>query len=58
MIYKRNKRKQYWEQRYASGGKSGIGSIGEIAKTKWTIIKQYFNNINDVIDVACGDLSF
>lgn len=48
----------YWEKRYAAGGNSGNGSIGELRDWKWGIIKKYVDPIHDVIDVGCGDMSF
>lgn len=52
--------KQYWEQRYFSGGTSGPGSIGKHKTWKWGIIDQFVQDLNlsDVLDVGCGDLSF
>ncbi|MFX0141044.1 MAG: hypothetical protein ACFFDN_45820, partial [Candidatus Hodarchaeota archaeon] len=49
---------QYWEQRYFSGGTSGPGSIGEEKAWKWSLIDQFVPDLNHVIDVGCGDLSF
>jgi len=48
----------YWEQRYATGGTSGAGSIGKIREWKWRIIRQYVGDPEEVLDVGCGDLSF
>lgn len=48
----------YWESRYQSGGTSGIGSIGKGKAWKWGIIDHYAPNIQSVVDVGCGDLSF
>lgn len=48
----------YWDKRYASGGTSGCGSVGELRDWKWKIIKHFVNPITEVIDVGCGDLSF
>lgn len=49
---------QYWENRYRKGGTSGAGSTGEYRKWKWGIIESYVGNVDDVLDVGCGDLSF
>jgi len=48
----------YWENRYRTGGTSGEGSIGRGREWKWKIIDNYVPNIQSVIDVGCGDLSF
>lgn len=49
--------KDYWENRYRSGGNSGAGSYGEKAKYKAlitnNIIEEY--NIKDMIEFGCGD---
>ena len=50
--------KNYWDQRYASGGSSGGGSIGPLRDWKWGILEFYLDEINHVIDYGCGDLSF
>lgn len=49
---------EYWEMRYRKGGNSGAGSVGSIREWKWRVIEQYAGEIDDVIDVGCGDLSF
>ena len=48
----------YWEERYASGGASGPGSIGSSRKWKWSVIDCFIPQVDHVIDVGCGDLSF
>jgi hypothetical protein len=48
----------YWQARYRAGGTSGEGSIGQLREWKWQVIEHYAGNIDDVIDVGCGDLSF
>lgn len=47
----------YWEERYVSGGNSGIGSYGRLAEYKAEIINQFVeeNNISSVIEWGCGD---
>ena len=50
--------KNYWDQRYASGGSSGGGSIGPLRDWKWGILELYLGEVNHVIDYGCGDLSF
>ena len=50
--------KNYWDQRYASGGSSGKGSIGPARDWKWGILERYLGEVNHVIDYGCGDLSF
>lgn len=48
----------YWESRYKLGSTSGIGSTGKVRDWKWRIIKNYLTQVDDVIDIGCGDLSF
>jgi len=48
----------YWDTRYKKGGNSGAGSIGQYRNQKWDIIESFVGDVNDVIDVGCGDLSF
>ena len=47
----------YWEQRYASGGNSGVGSYGVFAKFKGEFLQRFIedNGIGSVIDFGCGD---
>lgn len=49
---------KYWDQRYSSGGTSGIGSIGKAKVWKWSVIEKFVPVLNNVVDVGCGDLSF
>lgn len=48
----------YWEHLYSRGGNSGAGSRGEIRDMKWSFIDEVCPNLEDVIDVGCGDMSF
>jgi 2-polyprenyl-3-methyl-5-hydroxy-6-metoxy-1,4-benzoquinol methylase len=48
----------YWDERYASGGESGSGSIGPSRTWKLDVIDCFLPQIDHVIDVGCGDLSF
>jgi hypothetical protein len=48
----------YWDERYRKGRTSGEGSVGRKRAWKWDIIKKYARNIEKVVDVGCGDLSF
>ncbi|MBA3044795.1 MAG: class I SAM-dependent methyltransferase [Euryarchaeota archaeon] len=50
--------KDYWEERYKQGKGSGEGSIGSYKKWKWEIIKHHVKDLDDILDVGCGDLSF
>lgn len=43
----------YWEHRYSSGGSSGAGSRGRLAKYKARFINRYA--IGSVFDLGCGD---
>lgn len=47
----------YWDERYTSGGNSGSGSYGELAKYKASILNEFLsrNIINNVIEYGCGD---
>lgn len=49
---------EYWEQRYVSGGTSGLGSIGDAGEWKWSVIDREISFIDSVIDLGCGDLTF
>jgi len=49
---------KYWDNRYRTGGNSGSGSISRNRDWKWEIIKKYCNDLNNIIDVGCGDLLF
>jgi 2-polyprenyl-3-methyl-5-hydroxy-6-metoxy-1,4-benzoquinol methylase len=49
---------EYWENRYASEGTSGDGSIGELRAWKWKVITEFLPTLDHVIDIGCGDLSF
>lgn len=52
--------KEYWENRYKSGGNSGAGSQGIIAEYKARIINEFVekNNIQTVCELGCGDVQF
>lgn len=47
----------YWEERYKSGGNSGLGSYGEFALHKALIINNLIDkyNIKTISDFGCGD---
>ena len=49
--------KEYWNNRYESGGTSGSGSYGKLAEFKAEVINKLIkeNNINKVIEFGCGD---
>lgn len=49
--------KSYWQDRYASGGSSGAGSYGKLAKYKADFISKFLSshNIDSVIEFGCGD---
>lgn len=48
----------FWDDYYENGGVSGPGSIGAYRDWKWGVITKMAGQINDVVDVGCGDLSF
>jgi cyclopropane fatty-acyl-phospholipid synthase-like methyltransferase len=47
----------YWKQRYQSGGNSGAGSYGRLARFKVAFINGFTraNNVMDLLDFGCGD---
>lgn len=47
----------YWESRYRSGGASGAGSLGRLARFKAGVINRFIqdNAIGSLIDLGCGD---
>lgn len=49
--------RKYWHNRYLSGGNSGSGSYGVLAKFKSDVINTFIeqNGISSVIDFGCGD---
>jgi SAM-dependent methyltransferase len=49
--------RQYWEERYAAGGTSGEGSVGENARFKADFLNQFAKDhqVRDVLDLGCGD---
>jgi len=49
--------RSYWDQRYTSGGTSGEGSYGELARFKAETLESIFtdNDIKSVIEFGCGD---
>ncbi|CAG0965319.1 hypothetical protein ANRL3_01146 [Anaerolineae bacterium] len=48
---------KYWEERYASGGNSGVGSYDKFAEFKAEIINSFvtIHNVTSVIEFGCGD---
>ena len=53
-----SKEAAYWEIHYQLGGTSGAGSVNEYRDWKWEAITRYVPEVEHVIDVGCGDLSF
>ena len=49
--------KSYWEERYASGGNSGHGSVGQLAAFKAEILNGFVkeNAVQSIIEFGCGD---
>lgn len=49
--------KQYWQQRYQTGGNSGDGSFKQLAEFKAEILNQFIHDkqIKTVIEYGCGD---
>lgn len=48
--------KQYWNDRYMSGGNSGNGSYGKQLASKLLMLKGL--GINTITDIGCGDFNF
>lgn len=48
---------EYWKNRYAKGGHSGLGSYGDLAKYKANFINGFikFQKIDNLIEYGCGD---
>lgn len=48
---------EYWEQRYAEGGDSGVGSYGKFREFKASFLNDFVarNGIRTVIELGCGD---
>jgi SAM-dependent methyltransferase len=51
--------REYWDSRYRTGGTSGAGSAGRLARFKAAVVNGFIagNDIRSVIDVGCGDAS-
>lgn len=49
--------RSYWERRYASGGNSGAGSYGELARFKARVLNEVVTELGllDAIEWGCGD---
>lgn len=47
----------YWEERYAEGGNSGVGSYGFLAEFKAEILNAFVaaHGVRTVIEFGCGD---
>jgi len=47
----------YWEERYRSGGTSGAGSYGELARFKADVLNRLVDDehIASVVELGCGD---
>jgi SAM-dependent methyltransferase len=47
----------YWEERYAKGGSSGVGSYGKFAEFKAEVINAFVaqRDVRSVIEFGCGD---
>lgn len=48
---------EYWEQRYSSGGNSGVGSYDKFAQFKAEVLNSFVeaNKVSTVIEFGCGD---
>jgi SAM-dependent methyltransferase len=49
--------KRYWEDRYGSGGSSGVGSYGKFAEFKASVLNEFLerNKPDSIIEFGCGD---
>lgn len=49
--------RDYWEKRYASGGRSGAGSLGDVARFKAGFLNTFVRRqgIRSVVELGCGD---
>jgi hypothetical protein len=49
--------KTYWEERYSTGGNSGVGSYGEFSEFKAAVINEFVakNDLRSLIEFGCGD---
>ncbi len=47
----------YWEERYSTGGDSGVGSYGKFAQFKATTLNEFVakHDLRSVIEFGCGD---
>ena len=47
----------YWEDRYSTGGNSGVGSYGKFAEFKAAVLNEFVakHNLRSVIEFGCGD---
>jgi hypothetical protein len=47
----------YWEDRYATGGNSGAGSYGRLARFKADVLNDFVarNTVESVVEFGCGD---
>jgi SAM-dependent methyltransferase len=48
---------KYWEERYAAGDNSGVGSYGKFAEFKAAVINRFVadHGLESVIEFGCGD---
>lgn len=48
---------RYWDQRYKTGGNSGVGSYGKLAEFKAEIINEFVkkHGVRTIIEFGCGD---
>ncbi len=56
-IYRFPGSESYWDQRYLSGGDSGVGSYGKFAEFKAEILNDFVreNGVMSIIEYGCGD---
>ncbi len=49
---------KFWDDRYSSGMTSGDNGAGPLKDWQWEVLTKVAGEIDDVIDVGCGDLRF
>ncbi len=56
-VYRFPGSKSYWDQRYLSGGNSGVGSYGKFAEFKAEFLNDFVreNSVMSIIEYGCGD---
>lgn len=48
----------YWEAKYKFGNTKEVGCTGRERQWRWRLVNGFVKELNDVIDIGCGNLSF